>query len=289
MKKSFIILSIAILFVSLLTSCKHDEIYNPKCKISKIWFRSDVGDADQIFNYEKKDLVSITLKDGLYYYFEYNKDHTVNKITHLNKFDIEESVQLTYVDKFLSKIEYTMNGALREEVKFVRDINDNISTVTTNYDREFFNSIDKILQSDFYRTFVGDNPELLKNLAKQEMKSLVLYSISIVTYDEKNHNITNVATTIPDYNIVSVTDYTYDEGVNPYFGLSYVYANLKGYSKNNKVLEKCVTKIDGYISTDVTTSYEYQYNDLQYPRRIITRASDNNNVPVNTYILFVKE
>jgi hypothetical protein len=289
MKKSFIILSIAVLFVLVLNSCTHDEVYNPKCKISKIWFRSDVGDADQIFNYEKNELVSITLQDGLYYYFEYNKDHTVNKITHLNKFNFEEAVQLTYVDKSLTKIEYTMDGALREEVDFVRDVNDNISTITCNYDREFFNSLDKILQSDFYRTFIGDSPELLKTLAKQEMKSLVLYSISIVTYDEKNHNITNVATTIPDYNTVSVTDYTYDEGFNPYFGLSYVYANLNGYSKNNKVLERCVTKVSGYISTDVTTTYEYQYNDLQYPRRIVTRASDNNNIPVNTYILFVKE
>ena len=289
MKKSFIILSTIILFISLLSSCTHDEIYNPKCKISKIWFRSDVGDADQIFNYEKKDLVSITLQDGLYYYFEYNKDHTVNKITHLNEFNLEESVQLTYVDKYLTKIEYTIDGALREEINFVRDVNDNISTITCNYDREFFNSLDKILQSDFYRTFIGDSPELLKLLAKQDMKSLVLYSISIVTYDEKNHNITDVVTTIPDYNIVSVTDYSYDERFNPYFGLSYVYTGFNGYSKNNKVLERCITKVSGYISTDVTTTYEYQYNDLQYPRRIITRASDNNNIPVNTYILFVKE
>ena len=55
MKKYLIPLLLVAFLVTAFTSCKpDDEIYNPTCKISKIWYRSDVGYPNEVYVYDEK-------------------------------------------------------------------------------------------------------------------------------------------------------------------------------------------------------------------------------------------
>lgn len=273
------------------TSCnKYEETYKPKNRISKIWFRSNVDLPDQVYTYDKKDLLQrIELKNNRYYNFEYDKDKNVTGITHINEFGLTEAIKLDYKDKFVNKIEYVIEGAVRKVVTFTRRDDNTIASITENYDQEFFNNLEDITTSSLYAFFMGDDRDVLKIMAGSGAKNLSLESITMLSYETENFNIVKTITTIPDLNTIITSEMTYDEGNNPYYGLPYVYADLSGYSRNNKLTEKTTTTINGHLQPVVTKNYQYDYNGNDYPRRIITRSSDNNNIPVNTYILFVKE
>lgn len=295
MKKIVSILLAVTAALLLFSSCnkKYDEIYNPKSRFSKIWFRSEVGDPDQVFTYNDKKLITRihNPKDDTYFNFEYNgKEKKVSKITHMNDHGMAESIQLEYDDKdFVSRLEYTIDGALRQTITFTRRNNHTPASMTAEYDKEFFANLDEIRSSSFYQTFVGMDESVVKELAKMESKDLVFKSLTLLYFDEEKHNVTKTVTTLPEYHFVITRNYNYDENLNPYFELPFAYGDVLSFSKNNKIHEKITTTQYGTISTTVDIQYSYEYNEKKFPRRIITRSSETHNVPVNTYILYVKE
>ncbi|MEG1555860.1 MAG: hypothetical protein RR356_03960 [Bacteroidales bacterium] len=291
MKKIFLFSVLIALAANFLTSCKpDDEIYDPKCRISKIWYRSDVGAADEVYSYTKKQLSRIDLKDTTYYTFEYNKDQTVSKIVHKGT-NYTEAMDMTYTDRLVDKITYTINGAVRLEVTFTREDEklQKISTIKEVYDKQFFEDIEFIQKSDLYHSFMGDVEKIEKVATENNAKNLVLKCNKVITYT--GDNITLIKEEYPDVNQIITTTLTYDlESYNPFFGLPYSYRDLAGYSVNNKTKEVSITRTSGFISRSVTKNYQYQdyLNDDKYPRRFITTSSENN-VPINTYITYVKK
>ena len=97
------------LLATSLTSCKPDEeIYNPTCKISKIWYRSDVGDPNEVYVYDSKgkQLQQIVV-DSLYTFdFSYNKDKTVSKIVHVNEDGYTETIDFKWTNQLVDKMTY---------------------------------------------------------------------------------------------------------------------------------------------------------------------------------------
>ena len=82
MKKYLLPLFVMVILAAAFTSCKPDEeIYNPNCKISKIWYRSnsDWDHPNERYVYDSKDkLLQEIIVDSVYSFkFTYNKDNTV--------------------------------------------------------------------------------------------------------------------------------------------------------------------------------------------------------------------
>ncbi len=287
------------------TSCKPDEeIYNPNCKISKIWYRSDVGSPNEVYVYDDKgkQLQQIVV-DSLYSYdFTYNKDNTVSKIVHVGE-DYTESVDLQWTDRLLDKMTYTIDGTVRLEYTFHRIDNkkdkafSRIDYVEEMYDREFYDQYFwKNKKHPLYDKVFGNYEQIAEISQKSESKDLMMYSVKRFTYDPGKHkHYENIATYVEEFPIAQTVvthTYTYDvESYNPFYGLPFAYADMKGYYLNLPLTEHVETVIAGQLSkvVDITYSYEglHYMNDKHYPRQFVTVSSENN-VPTHTYILYKK-
>ena len=124
MKKYLIPLLLAAVLMTAFNSCKPDEeIYNPNCKISKIWYRSnsdwDHPSEHYVYDSKGKLLEEIVVDSAYSYKFTYNKDNTVSQIVHVGE-DYTESIVLAWTDRLLDKMTYTIDGAVRLEYTFHR-------------------------------------------------------------------------------------------------------------------------------------------------------------------------
>ncbi len=307
MKKYLLPLLMMALLATSLTSCKPDEeIYNPTCKISKIWYRSDVGDPNEVYVYDSKgkQLQQIVV-DSLYTFdFSYNKDKTVSKIVHVGE-DFTETVDFKWTNRLVDKMTYTIDGIVRAEYTFHRIDNKKdkafgrIDYIETVCDHAFYDSLFTNPRSLRHRLFCkvfGDNMEIAESVVKSGSKDLQIYSIRRLTYDPGKHkdynNISSYVDTLP----ITATGFnhtlTYDvASYNPFYGLPFAYAGVAGYYLNLPLTEHVVKYVAGNISKveDITYSYEglHYMNDKHYPRQWVTVSSETN-VPTHTYILYKK-
>ncbi len=305
MKKYLIPLLLVAFLVTAFTSCKPDEeIYDPTCKISKIWYRSDVGSPNEVFVYDSKDkqLQQIVV-DSLYSFdFSYNKDKTVSKIVHVGK-DYTETVDFQWTDQLVDKMTYTIDGAVRLEYTFHRNNNKKdkafgrIDSIQETYDRVFFDEYYwKNKRHPLYDKVFGNYEEISEIAANANSKDLVMYSVKYFTYDpgkkEKYENISKYVEVFPIAQTVVTHIYHYDlNSYNPFYGLPFAYADMAGYYLNLKTAEHIETEVAGNLSKVEDIIYKYDglhyMNDKGYPRQFVT-VSSINNIPVHTYILYKK-
>lgn len=300
MKKFFLFLAIAATVAMTFSSCKpDDEIYNPKCKISKIWYysNSDWDNPDVRFVYGKKGVLdSICLKESTSFLFEYNKDKTVSKIVSDDPLCVEV-IELSYTDRLVDKMVYSVDGQVRKEITFKRDAETTrITDIEEVYDKEFYEGLIYQKKSRLYNTFLGDADAAHEWIQRVPTKDLTVRCTKKVKYDpgkkEKYLNIAEVVEYFPNLNQEIVHTYTYDlETYNPYYGLQYAYADLSGYYVNNVKKETQTVKTNGMQTKYVEYTYDYSglnfINNKKYPRQF-TKTSSENNIPRNIYILYVK-
>lgn len=307
MKKYLIPLLLVAFLVTALTSCKPDEeIYDPTCKISKIWYRSDVGSPNEVYVYDNKgkELQQIIV-DSLYSFnFSYNKDKTVSKIVHEGE-DYTETIDFQWTDRLVDKMTYTINGTVRLEYTFHRNDNKKdkafgrIDSIEAMYDLAFYDSLfiePRNLKHPLYDHVFGNYREIAEVAAKSNSKDLRMYSKKYITYDpgkkEKYENISKYVEVFPITQKVVTHTYQYDlNSYNPFYGLPFAYAGLAGYYLNLQTAEHIETEVAGSLSKveDIVYNYEglHYMNDKHYPRQFVTTSSINN-IPFHTYILYKK-
>lgn len=325
MKKTLSIFAFVALALFFFSGCdKYDEIYNPKCMISKIWYRSDVNPdvnpeegihnapANETYYYNEDDqITSIKLADEeRIYNFTYDEYGYTTAISYVNKWGLTESISYTYKGekkkKFMTGLEYKIDGVVRQTVAFTRRADHTIASVDVSYDREFFHGLDQIEKSMFYNRFIGYNENAIEVMQKSDSKELTRKSLTQVFYNETSMNIIKTVMTIPDDNYVETTTYEYDDGLNPFFEMPFSYCAhynednhsntrgskynfLIGFSKNNKTLEATDIKLLGNGYNYFKIMYTYEYNEKNYPRKITEKSTTYNEVPTSTYILYVSE
>jgi hypothetical protein len=287
------------------TSCKPDEeIYDPTCKISKIWYRSDVGSPNEVYVYDDKgkQLQQIVV-DSLYSFdFSYNKDKTVSKIVHVGE-DYTETIDFQWTDRLVDKMTYTIDGAVRLEYTFHRHTDKKdpakgrIDYIEEMYDREFYDQYFwKSKRHPLYDKVFGNYEEIANIMAKSDSKDLMMYSVKRFTYDPGKHkdyyNIIQYVEEFPIAQTVVTHVFQYDlNSYNPFYGLPFAYADVMGYYYNLPVSEHVETVVAGSLSKVVDFVYSYEglhyMNDKHYPRQFVTISSENN-VPTHTYILYKK-
>ncbi|MCQ2284902.1 MAG: hypothetical protein MJZ57_08380 [Bacteroidales bacterium] len=300
MKKFFALLALVAALVVTFTSCKpDDEIYNPQCKIRKIWYRSDVYAPNEVYNYDSKGmLTNITIDSAETFDFMYNKDKTVSRITHVGEF-YTETIDLTYTeDRLVTKMVYTVDDTVRQEIVFTRDEETTrITKIEETYEKAFFDRYYILYRSKLYDAFMGDINTIHQLAKSADSKDLQLHSVKTITYapgeKEKYENIESIVEEYPDLRRVVTRTFTYDpESFNPFYGLQFAYAKYAGYYVNNKLKETEEVKTAGVVTRyeEKTYSYEGEHymNDKKYPRQFITISSDNN-IPIHTYILYLKK
>lgn len=306
MKKYLFPLLLAAVVVVCFTSCKPDEeIYNPTCKISKIWYRSDVGAPNEVYVYDDKgrELQEIVV-DSLYSYkFTYNKDQTVSNIVHVGK-DYTESIAFQWTNRLVDKMTYTIDGEVRLVYTFHRIDNKKdkaygrIDYIDEEYDRAFYDQYfwKSKKEHPLYDKVFGNYEHIAEIVASDDSKDLTLFARKRFTYEPGKHkkyeNIVQFVDSFPTKQRVETHTYTYDESsYNPFYGLPFAYADIKGYYLNLPLTEHLVTEVAGQITEveDITYSYEglHYMNDKHYPRQWVS-VSSKTNVPTHTYILYKK-
>ncbi len=309
MKKYLFPLTVIILATVAFSSCKPDEeIYNPKCKISKIWYRSN-SDWDHpnehfIYDSKGKQLQEIVIDSAYSFQFSYNKDNTVSQIVHVGE-DYTESIAFQWTDQLLDKMTYTIDGAVRLEYTFHRHTDKKdpakgrIDYIEEMYDREFYDQYfwKSGKRHPLYDHVFGNYEQIAEVVAKSDSKDLMLYSVKRFTYDPGKHkNYENISTYVEEFPIsqtVVTHTFTYaPKQYNPFYGLPFAYAEAKGYYYNLPQTEHVETYVAGSLSKVVDYTYSYDgvnyLNDKGYPREFVTRSSENGNIPIHTYILYKK-
>ena len=300
MKKCFLGLAFVAAMTIMFSSCKpDDEIYAPQCKISKIWYFSD-SDWDHpnvTFLYNKKGVLdSIKVDSSATFVFEYNKDKTVSRIINA-KPDYTETIEITYTDRLVDKMVYTVDDVVRKEIAFTRDEETaRILRIDENYDKEFYEGMMYQTKSALYNAFLGNADEAHAWISQVPTKDLTVNCIRHVHYDPGKHkkyeNIDSVREFYPTLNQEIIRTYTHDEdSYNPYYGLPFAYADYAGYFVNNILKETQSVYVGGSQTKYIVYTYDYSgenfLNNKKYPRRF-TKTSSENNIPRNTYILYVK-
>lgn len=309
MKKYLIPLLLVAFLVTAFISCKPDEeIYNPTCKISKIWYRSDVGSPNEVYVYDDKgrQLQQIVVDDLYSFDFSYNKDKSISKIVHVGK-NYTEEVSFQNTDRLVDKMTYTMDGVVHLEYTFHRNNNKKdkafgrIDSIEVMYDGAFYDPYygdisNKNLKHPLYDKIIGDYDVIAKIFAANQSKDLTLFSMKRFTYDpgdkEKYENISKYVEVFPVTQTVVTHTYQYDlESFNPFYGLPFAYADMAGYTLNLKTFEHVETVVanESPKVEDITYNYsgEHFMNDKHYPRQFVAVSSENN-IPIRTYILYKK-
>lgn len=301
MKKFFAFALLMIAVTTLFVSCKpDDEVYNRKCKISKIWYNSNVGDPNEVYQYDDKGvLVAIVVDSVDTYNFTYNKDKTVASINHVGK-HYTENIEMTYTDRLLDKIVFSANDTVRQEITIRRDEETTrITNIDEKYDKyfyEYYQFMVKSKNTGFYDRFLGNATEKMEMMRESGTKDLTLHCTKTIVYapgeKEKYENIDTIREIFPELRREIIRTYQYDtESYNPFYGLPFAYADYAGYYLNNKLVETETIMTAGAVSRHVTYTYNYTgthfMNDKKFPRQF-TKTSSENNIPRNTYILYAK-
>lgn len=299
MKKNILLMVLAVFTIGTFTSCqKNVETYQPKCKIKKIWYRSDVYAPNEVYNYDDKGmLTSITIDSVYSFEFTYNKDKTVSSIYHVGE-KYAETVNITYNDEgLMESMTYAVDGQVRQDMKVSRDEETNrIKKIDENYDKDFFDNLVYSKDLRLYSRMIGD-PQAVQQLCREAQdKDLVFRCTKTFTYEEgSKKNFDNISKIVEEYPALrrAVTrTYTYDEeSFNPFYGLPFAYADYAGYYLNNKLKETEDVTVEGQLTRSVVYTYSYEglhyMNNKMYPRQFITISSENN-IPIHTYILYLK-
>ena len=301
MKKVLFSLLSGILIILSLASCnKYEEsMYNKSdYQIKYVWYKSNVGEPNETFVYDKKKMLTeIDIVDSAHvggirtekFEFTYNKDKTVQSITHVNG-EMTEEVSFAYVNRYVKFMTYKIDGEIRLTSNFYRDDEEaaKITRIVEIYDRSFFEDNQLYNKATLFNHFIG-NRATFEALAAANTKNLTLYGEKIITYE--GDNIVSIEESYPDIHRSVTTVQKYGDVLNPYYGLNYCYADdLYGFSKNMPTSKSVSTYYDGTLTNAENTEYQYKdVNKDKYPRMYTYSTERNPGVYFKTYITYASE
>lgn len=302
MKKTLTLLLIAVLSCVLFSSCnKYEESMYNKSKhlIQYVWYKSNVGDPNETFTYDKHHLLTdITILDTAHiggvlaenYKFEYNKDKTVSKVFYTDG-DLEETITFAYLNKYVKYMSYSINGEVRLLCNFYRDDEKaaKITRITEVYDHTFFEDMHLLSATSLYNRFIGNLQEMRDLSTSMNSKALTLYCNKTVTY--QGENVVSLESEYPDLLKKVVVNFSYADVMNPYYGLNYAYSDeLLGFSRNMPAEKTISTYYGGNLTESEIIAYDYKdVNKDKYPRMFTSASSKDAGIAFKTYIHYFSE
>ena len=271
MKKTLTILAIAcIAFV--FTGCQKDGVYNPSKKISKIYYTSTSGNKSlqEIWTWNGKLLDRIDFYSGGTVSYSYNFTYDGNRLTRMNNYANNRSVEYKYDGSHLSETNVFYSGSLEYIYKFSYK-SGKLETMTCTSTGKGSNEKMEINPL----TFVF-GPEISQAIEKTQ-KILAAKNNRKSTYSEtykftwENGEISKCVVSYQedgDYEEIT-TIFTYDKKKNPFSGAFvnfYIEENVEDgcFSKHNIIKMDCTEMEDGEIE-NWTITYDYSYNKSNYP------------------------
>lgn len=260
------VIAFVALFAFASTSCHKDGVFNPKKKISRVFYQYNGGSktlaATYVWNKNKLDKIDYGDGDIAYYTYDGKK---VSKIS-----NGAQVVNFTYDGAKLSKVELSYEGQLEESIAVTHDGNKITKLVITEYDSDYKDA------KDIVRTGLS----LRGILPATTCDNLVEKQIQAKESGRKGTYTYTVEFKYDGWNIIEerwvesndIYAYTYDKCNNPFFGLfggeggDYV-EYLE--SKNN--IEKVSNTYDGEYSESF---FQYSY-DGKWPTEKRRIYSDN--------------
>lgn len=304
MKKISVLLLLAVVILFSFNSCrKHEEsMYNKsKHQIQYIWYKSNVGQPNEVFSYSKHittylldkiEILDSANVNGIrteIFEFKYNKDNTVASVVY-NNGQYTETIKFAYLDKLVKYMSYSVDDTVRLVANFYRDNEkeQKITRITEIYEFAFFSRYEYISKSLMFRHFIGD-PAIVSEMLTSNAKDLTLKCTKEVTYE--GENIVSIKEDYPELQKQIVTEYRYDlDVVNPFHGLCYAYDGLLGFSQKSPSHKNTTISYDGNITDKETIVYDYyDVTKDKYPRQFSYNSSKNSYIPFKQYITYRDE
>lgn len=259
MKKYLILTAVSALLLMFVTSCDKDGIYNPKEKISKIYYDQEGSKVlSESWTWDKNLLTKVaygTSQDE-YQLFEYDKKQVV-KITDYY-FGVDHGyVSFIYDKASLSKVEaYNKDNELTESIEVVHDGKKIIKLTMTSYEQDYETLKSISHQRLLSRTlgFFVSKP-LIDKIMQANHKSTTYVTTIEFTYDGDNV----ISEKYTDEEVVYTTTYTYDANLNPFYDGLFSSENSMALSINNPLSANLTATIGGQ-SFSSTVSYSYVYD-----------------------------
>ena len=270
----FISISVIVLCVTF-SSCTKDGVYNPKEKISKIFYESSYSDGKQlseIWSWNKKTLSSIKDVDGDFVNFEYDGKRLTTA-----RSSSGSRIEFTYDGLKIKKIEsYNSSNQLSYSMEYIHD-GTKISQINGSY---FSNSSYKSSNENEFLSglnFIFPDPtvnqRIKKTVKKQIEKSGAKASVSTYTvkviWDGSNIKELTSESYSGDYYSQTYT-YTYDKKLNPYYRSMFILYNTDTPTSKNNVLSYTYTDSEGDYESG---NYTYEY-DGKYPIKQMNYGTD---------------
>lgn len=264
--RKILVLAFVALFAFAFTSCQKDGVFNPKKKISRVFYKYNGGEKSLSATYiwNKNKLEKIDYGNGEIAYFTYDGKK-------VSKINYDESVtNFIYDGAKLSKVEISYEGQLCESIAVTHDGNKITKLVITEYEIDDYYDKDIVCNSLSLRGILPattcDNLIEKQIQAKESgRKGTYTYTVEF-KYD--GSNITEERWVESN----SVYAYTYDKGNNPFYGLFSGDGDYVEYLESKNNIEKVSNTSDGEYSE---FSFQYSY-DGKWPTEKRRFTSDGS-------------
>ncbi|MDY0015338.1 MAG: hypothetical protein RBS13_03940 [Bacteroidales bacterium] len=286
MKKYLILTAASVLLLMFVTSCDKDGVYNPKEKISKIYYDQEGSKVlSESWTWDKNLLTKVaygTSQDE-YQLFEYDKKQVV-KITDYY-FGVDHGyVSFIYDKASLSKVEaYNKDNELTESIEVVHDGKKIIKLIMTSYEQDYetLKSVShQRLLSRALRLFVSK--PLLDKMMERIHKSTTYVSTIEFTYDGDNV----ISEKLIDEDVSYSTAYTYDANINPFYDGLFSSENAMALSVNNPLSGTLTATIAGQ-SFSSTVTYSYVYDGKWPTEQKTTQTFMGQEFSSSTYYVYL--
>lgn len=258
------VIAFVALFAFASTSCHKDGVFNPKKKISRVFYQDNGGSknlaATYVWNKNKLDKIDYGDGDIAYYTYDGKK---VSKISNGARV-----VNFTYDGAKLSKVEISYEGQLEESIAVTHDGNKITKLVMTGYYSDYKDA------KDIVRTGLSLNGILpattCDNLVEKQIQAKESGRKGTYTYTlEFKYDGWNIIEErwVEDNDVYA---YTYDKGNNPFFGL-FGGEDYVQYLESKNNIEKVSNTYDGEYSESF---FQYSY-DGKWPTEKRRIYSDN--------------
>ena len=275
--KRMTVVFIAIIVAFAFSSCEKGQlgVYNPKKKIHKVYKLVDSEkQLAETWNWDNDKLkwVDIHVGDGFSAtdIFEYDGNF-MSKITRSVSvpplvIPLVNETFLTYDGKKLVGINSKLNGVTIMDIALIYKGNKVSQMGITS---PIFEEIDKAFPSLRYVL-----PAQIFDIAKETHKSMTKTSpveydaIVFLTWEKDNF----VKAVTQSQTMEGVTEYSYDNMNNPFYGLV-VGGSTNGFTKNN--MTKLVSTQNNYPNSKYEQTYTYKYEN-NYPIEFTVEDSDDD-------------
>lgn len=266
MKNKFLLVAISLLLISFSSCSDNIGDYHPKKKISRIYSDDGYGKTlDEMWSWNKNQLVKIEHSSGLTEYFTYNKK---GQIVRVDDYEYGEYTEYQYDGNKLEKIRYYDDNTLEEEYSVTYDGNHPSKIELTYYvgykgksrlKSEGTNPLKILLSGNVYQRI-----ERKFNEYSAASKS----NYNIIKLEWEKGNISKVIYEVIDEGEQYTEEVTfkYDNKSNPFHNCLALYPEdfvVGNWGSKNNVIEE--------FSTGISVTYSYIY-DGNYP---IEKRSNN--------------